>query len=189
MKQKLKIVFLPLIAILAIVILVYFPTVKNKDQKKSSLRYIESLPEQSVRTDFHDVSGYYQIAQKYQKNAQYNDAIFYYQKLLKTNPHDKKSLLGLAFIYIKQGYVKEEKEDLSGALGDYRKAIEVVSDNVEAYYNLGNVYAKLGRFQEAIKSYQTAIKYDPTHENALANLDILVNYIKSMDKSGQEENK
>ena len=49
---------------------------------------------------------------------------------------------------------------------------------VSAYYNLGNIYFEMGRFQEAIRAYQQALLLDPDADDARYNLELaLLRYV------------
>ena len=48
--------------------------------------------------------------------------------------------------------------DLPGAIREYQACIAADPNRIEARSNLGAVFAKLGRFQEAIDQYQAALK-------------------------------
>jgi len=62
--------------------------------------------------------------------------------------------------------------------GKYKEAIEsyeqLMSDNkvsADLYYNYGNAQYRLGQLGQAIWGYESALKLDPDHEDALFNLE------------------
>lgn len=59
--------------------------------------------------------------------------------------------------------------------GDYEKAIEQLRslDNTEAHYNRGNALAKLGQLDQAIQAYEQVLAYDPQHEDAKYNKELI----------------
>ncbi len=66
------------------------------------------------------------------------------------------------------------------AAGDYEAAVVAYSKIVASekmssslYYNLGNSYYKLGDLGHSIWAYERALKIDPSHKNAFANLEFV----------------
>ena len=59
--------------------------------------------------------------------------------------------------------------------GDYGQAEQVFSemDSSDAHYNRGNALAKLGKYPEAMASYQAALTQQPDHGDAQHNLEVL----------------
>lgn len=55
------------------------------------------------------------------------------------------------------------------ALGLYRRPADIL----DTYNNLGNAYARSYRLKEAVRSYESALRIDPSNEVALRNLDIV----------------
>lgn len=53
---------------------------------------------------------------------------------------------------------------------DYKMAVVLNPNDADAYYNLGAVYARIGRYQAASQAYQAALIIAPDHLNARNNL-------------------
>ena len=72
--------------------------------------------------------------------------------------------------------------------GDYEQALQAFknSDNAESHYNQGNSLAKLQKFDEAIKAYNTALEKNPDLEAAKAN-KALVEQIKEHQEQQKQE--
>jgi tetratricopeptide (TPR) repeat protein len=74
-----------------------------------------------------------------------------------------------------------EMGDLKGAIEEFKRVIELAlkdEPKILSYYNMGNAFADLGEYNDAVEAYKQAIKLDPTlskpHNNlglALAALD------------------
>ncbi|XVL43468.1 tetratricopeptide repeat protein [Staphylococcus equorum] len=62
--------------------------------------------------------------------------------------------------YINAGILIAEVSEVEKAEKFFQKAITLDPENGAIYYNLGNVYYNEGRFSEAIKLYQQALKYN-----------------------------
>ena len=59
--------------------------------------------------------------------------------------------------------------------GEYEQAEQAFSgvDSPDGHYNRGNALAKLGKYQEAMASYQATLTQQPSHEDAQHNFDLL----------------
>jgi len=74
--------------------------------------------------------------------------------------------------------------------GDYEQAEQAFSgiDSPEGNYNRGNALAKLGKYPEAMVSYQAAIAQQPDHGDAKHNLDVLKKMLEDQQsESSQDE--
>ena len=103
-------------------------------------------------------------------------AISYYKKEQQIHP-SAKTMVQIGKVYADMGNV-------DSAAYAYEKAIEIKKDHVSAYHNLALAFKALGKFNEAIKSHEMAIKYEPenlTHYFYLSNLkeDILDTNLKN----------
>ncbi len=64
-----------------------------------------------------------------------------------------------------------KSEGLDEAIAQYRKALEINSDQAEAHYNLGLILARLGKSDEALVHYQKALGLaSANNDTALANV-------------------
>ncbi len=71
--------------------------------------------------------------------------------------------------------------------GKYQEAEEAFSivDTPEGHYNRGNALANLGRYEDALASYQTALTQQPNHPDAQHNLEI-IKQILDQPSSGEQ---
>lgn len=95
-----------------------------------------------------------------------------------------------AFFY--QGVQQFNIEDFLGAIASYDKALAIVPDASEIWYNRGNALFKLGRIEEGIASYDKAVEYKPdkyeawnNRGNALFKLERVEEAIASYDQALQ----
>lgn len=72
---------------------------------------------------------------------------------------------------------------------DYESAEAALAGlgDTESLYNLGNVLARQGRFEEAIASYESVLSSDPTHEDARHNLDLLRQMRQQAPREGEDQ--
>lgn len=73
--------------------------------------------------------------------------------------------------------------------GNYEKSNELLASpqSSTGYYNKGNVLAKLGNYEDAIKAYDEALNMDPDNEDARFNRD-LVNKALQQQQQQQQNN-
>jgi tetratricopeptide (TPR) repeat protein len=69
--------------------------------------------------------------------------------------------------YEQRGKVKQTQGDLSAALADFNKAIELQPDLAFAYLDRGETLLKMGKDSEAEKNFAQAIKLDPYLEKTV----------------------
>ncbi|MFQ5591835.1 MAG: tetratricopeptide repeat protein [Phycisphaerae bacterium] len=109
------------------------------------------------------------LATLYRAAGRTEDARALYERALQNNPYEVPATLGLAESAIetgtREGYLRAER--------DLLRLLEWMPENVKARVNLGIVYNILGRTQEAITTYQEALKYDARSATAALNLAAL----------------
>ncbi|WP_342347379.1 VWA domain-containing protein [uncultured Nitrospira sp.] len=71
--------------------------------------------------------------------------------------------------------------------GKYQEAEEAFSivDTPEGHYNRGNALANLGRYEEALASYQSALTKQPDHADAQHNLEIIKQLLEKPSSAEQ----
>ena len=87
---------------------------------------------------------------------------------------------------------KKKIEYFDEALLNYKNAIRTKENNLEAYYNLANLYKSLKNYDEAIKNYKKVIELDPNFSDPYNNIGTIYSilgkfndarefYLKSMN--------
>ncbi|MEO7067539.1 MAG: tetratricopeptide repeat protein [Rhodanobacter sp.] len=73
--------------------------------------------------------------------------------------------------------------------GDYAAAEQALqkSSGTDAAYNLGNALARQGKYEEAIKAYDRALKLAPTNADATANRKAVEDWLKQQKKKSPPE--
>lgn len=74
--------------------------------------------------------------------------------------------------------------------GDYNRALEeyAKTDTADSYYNRGNIFVKLGKFQDAINAYDQALKRNEQHADAKFNRELIGEYLKQQQQQADNEN-
>ena len=99
------------------------------------------------------------------------------QKALELNPYDKDVHEAIGIIYL------TNLEDYAKAIKHFQEALKIDKNFSEAANNLGNAYSSLGKFDEAIESYKSAIS-NPQYKNAamaLYNLGMVYYRLSKFD--------
>jgi protein O-mannosyl-transferase len=68
------------------------------------------------------------------------------------------------------GIILAERGDQAGAIGDYRRALDVAPAYAYAHYNLGNSLMATGRLDEAVGQYEEALRFRPRDPSIHFNL-------------------
>jgi serine/threonine-protein kinase len=84
--------------------------------------------------------------------GKYDEALQWARKALELAPTDLETLLLLSLIHM-------DEKRFTVATSTLQRAIELGPDYGRAYYNLGQVYLKLGVFEMAMENYLQAIKF------------------------------
>jgi len=77
----------------------------------------------------------------------------------------------------------------------YKEALKLYSEikdkklQEKIFYNKGNCYAKIGKIDEAIKSYEEALKLNPNDKDAKYNLELLKKHKKHNKSKKNQQNK
>jgi protein O-GlcNAc transferase len=124
----------------------------------------------------------YEQAFRLHKDGDLQEAKIIYELILKKNPNDFNCLHHLGLI------AKNNKEYLS-AFNLISKAIAINPHSAEAHFNLGNLLKILNKINDAIASFDKAIKIKPDYESyflrGLAQYELkkLENALTSFDES------
>ncbi len=110
-----------------------------------------------------NINKLFQLAVGYYQTGDLQKAESLCGQIIRKQPKhiDALNLLGLVCYYL---------ANYDSAIEYIRKALELNSDNAEAYTNLGNAYKNKGQLDKAITSYEKAIKLKPHLAMAHNNL-------------------
>ena len=91
----------------------------------------------------------------FSRNAEWSDPVAFYEKNIKYSPDSFQSHNNLGTEYEYRHYMYEK------AISEYKKALEIKPDLIEARSNLANIYFKTGRFDDAKREYELVKKSAP----------------------------
>lgn len=130
-----------------------------------------------------------EVAEKnYAGNQQYSSghyeaALRAYQAAQVAAPNRPEAYYNAASAYVGMN-------DLYRAQTALDKALETADDGLaaKAYYNLGNVYFYMGRYEESVEAYQQTLLLDPNDQDARYNLEIaLLRYIRPTPTAQEQQ--
>jgi protein O-mannosyl-transferase len=176
--------YLPLAAVVALVVLAAFHTVERLGLRTSRagalILVIAALlgwrthqrnkVYQSELTIWEDTvvncplndRAYFSRADVYRKTGQFAAAIKDYDKTIALNPRFTKAYIGRGNSYSSEGRHEE-------ALKDYNRAIRLKPNFPDAHNGRGGVYGSQGQYDAAIKEFDKAIDLDPEFTEAYYN--------------------
>lgn len=67
--------------------------------------------------------------------------------------------------HLKNAEILKQQGQLSEAVQEYRKAIELTPDNASIHQNLGNLFKEQGRIEEAISCYRKVADINPSYKS------------------------
>lgn len=117
-----------------------------------------------------DLDALYHLADLYDRNAQYQEAIEAYKKVIQLKPD-------MGYAYFKMGTAYDRLNQPSEAINALKKAIKHMPNYAVAYNNLGVAYGKLEKHNDEIAALKKAITLRPTYSSARYNLG--VTYLKT----------
>jgi len=125
-----------------------------------------------------------QLAIFYYNEGRYDDSMNEFTEVIRLNPLSEVAHFRLGTIKLHMGDSKKEAGDIQLAREYYaqtaeelKKALQINPTFVDASYNLGLAYLRLGNQDAAKKQWELTIVSDPTHPQTLYNLGQLYNHL------------
>ncbi len=129
-----------------------------------------------------DAKRYYELAEEYFDNRDYEKSIENYNMAVLLNPLFSEAYFGRALAYYK---LKEYDK----AIADYTKTLELDPKNPIIYNNRGDVYYRKGDFVKAIKDYDKAVMLNPNYMKAYYNRGLCYASLEQYDKAVEDFSK
>ncbi len=123
--------------------------------------------------DPNDVDALYHLADLYDRNAQYAEAVETYGKVLKLKPD-------MGYAYLKMGTAYDRLNKPAEAVAAFKKAEKRMPNYPVLYNNMGVAFGKLNKLNDEVAALKKAIKLRPTYTSAHFNLGIT--YLKLRNK-------
>ena len=126
-----------------------------------------------------DADAWFRLADLYERNNQYAEAIDSYKKVAGLKPEQ-------GYVYLKIGTLYDRLGKPGEAVETLKKAVHYMPGYAVAYNNLGIAYGKLGRNNEEITALKKAIQLRPRYVTARFNLGVAYLRVKNRKAALQQ---
>ncbi len=179
-------VFVPMILVLT-----FLPAVSCKKEEhpagKTSVQAVNPYSAESVFDEVKkeleknpgNVDALYHLADLYDRNSQYAEAIDTYKKVIKLKPD-------MGYAYFKMGTAYDRINQPAEAVNAFQRATKYLPNYPVLYNNMGIAYGKLGKLNEEISSLKNAVKLRPSYSTARYNLGMTYLKIRNKKAAMQE---
>lgn len=116
------------------------------------------------------------------KAENFDNAIEYYENSEKYIPDAEKE----GMLFFNKGAAEYKRGNYQKGIDLFNKALQSKDFEVQkkAYFNMGNGYVKLDKFDEAFNSYVKALEIDPLYKKAKNNIE----YLLKKDEDQKDKN-
>jgi len=118
----------------------------------------------------------FDLAVQNHQNNNFQDAQYYYQKVLKIDPDHINTHNNLGVIFKKLGENQKAKEC-------FEKVIKIDPNYAGAHNNLGVIFIELGENQKAKECFEKAIEINPNYADAYNNLGAIFQELEEIEKA------
>jgi len=129
--------------------------------------------QRKLKENPNDADALFHLADLYERNAQYKEAIDTYKKVLQIKPDS-------GYVYFKIGTAYDRLNQPAEAVTAFQSAIKHMPTYAVIYNNMGIAYGKLNKPGEEINALKKAIALRPRYSSARYNLG--VTYLKIGNK-------
>lgn len=127
-----------------------------------------------------------QYAGKLLDEKRYDEAIGFFEELLKGSPNDADLHSGLADAYFKRAFVREgdaRKADYKSAGDQYDKAVRIKGGEADLLFNAALAYQNAGDFTSAESEWLDFLKIKPEDTDAMSALGSTLAELKKFDEA------
>ena len=110
-----------------------------------------------------DADALYHLADLYDRNEQYAEAVETYKKVVALKP-------GMGYAYFKMGTAYDRLNQPSEAMDAFKSAAKYLPNHAMLYNNMGIAYGKLGKPDDEIAALKKATRLRPSYSSAHYNL-------------------
>lgn len=172
--------FISVLLLVSVMVLFVFSCKGKETQEKkranvSNPYFSDTIfSETKQKTEAHpdDPDAWAHLADLYERNSQYADAIEAYGKVVKLKPS--------GYTYLKIGTDYDRMGQPEKAVEALKKAAHYMPGYAVIYNNLGIAYGKAGKNREEIEALEKAVKLRPSYVTARYNLGIA--YLRIKDR-------
>ncbi|MDQ3706716.1 MAG: tetratricopeptide repeat protein [Chloroflexota bacterium] len=153
------------------------PLVTAQDYYDAALSYMWSdydeairLLSEAIRLDPGMKEAYYDRADIYWEEAEYDLAIADYRTLLGLDPAEAAALhYNIGLLYLQRAEEQERPADYDLAIEEFDRAIETDPDYADAYFERGNAYLDKEVYDQALADYNRVLQIDTEYADAYYN--------------------
>jgi serine/threonine-protein kinase len=132
----------------------------------------------ALRPDYWN--GYLMLALFYDRQSRWDDAAAQLKRVIELTPDNARAYTNLGAEYLDQG----DPKNYPAAEAAFKQSLQIIP-TYDAYANLGYLFFKEKKHQEAIRAYKEALKFNDKDWRVWANL--FVSYEWLTDEAGLEE--
>jgi serine/threonine-protein kinase len=132
----------------------------------------------ALRPDYWN--GYLMLALFYDRQSRWDDAAAQLKRVIELTPDNARAYTNLGAEYLDQG----DPKNYPAAEAAFKQSLQIIP-TYDAYGNLGYLFFKEKKHQEAIRAYKEALKFNDKDWRVWANL--FVSYEWLTDEAGLEE--
>jgi len=114
----------------------------------------------------------YNLGNSFINNGDIEGGIELYKDALRLNSEWTPARLSLAAAYNLKAVNAMDNNEYNNAINYLKRAIELDNNVPEYYFNKGNAYIKLEKFEKAVQSFKKAIEISPDYTKGLTNLGV-----------------